>query len=388
MVQKEPAARHAVVAISALYERFDHQPGDSQGFALRHYNNAIRHVLSLSIRSVETVLLVSILFICVEFLRGNVEGAVSHLRHGINVLLSSTRHHPSFFPIYRHLAIFPPFFSSGTLPDLPVLDHSLGDDIHDLFKAQEAMDSLAFRTIKLVRAADHYRLGVIQSLQSTSLELEQIDLINDLDNFLFSTEKLRNETSNNEDVSLLLEMRWLVCKIWSSSCLAKNETVYDAHTHEFEKIINLAERVQKHQSVAMAQRSKFMFQMGYAPLLHFVVLKCRYLPLRLAAWSLTEALSCQREALWDAKILNGIGKRIIEVEHGLELPFDSTFASGLSSHSSLPADEERIRDSVLTNETEISIDTDGVQVMRQKITFFVADRNGGIACVHDWITLK
>ena len=63
-----------------------------EGFALVHYNKAVA-ALALRINNstvpVERVLLACILFVCIEFLRGDVQLALKHFRAGMNIALQS-----------------------------------------------------------------------------------------------------------------------------------------------------------------------------------------------------------------------------------------------------------------------------------------------------------
>lgn len=81
---QEPATRHAVLSISLLYERFAHSTistsSNRQDLAVRYYNKAMRQIATSKYLDADTTLLISILFICIEFLRGNHFSAIEHCR--------------------------------------------------------------------------------------------------------------------------------------------------------------------------------------------------------------------------------------------------------------------------------------------------------------------
>ena len=75
--ERERAVRHALMAISMMYE-----DGGSQATpAMNHYNIAIRETLSTQDEVV--TLIMAILFTCVEFMHGDPVTAVSHTQHAI-----------------------------------------------------------------------------------------------------------------------------------------------------------------------------------------------------------------------------------------------------------------------------------------------------------------
>lgn len=195
--------------------------------------------------------------------------------------------------------------------------------------------------------------------------------------------------TKHEVTLLLLEMRWLVAKVWTSTCLNPDETIYDWHVDTFNRVIELAKQAQAIGNVHATKSTKFSFVMGFSPLLHFVVLKCRYLKLRLAALALMTTLSCLRETLWDSDTMYAIGTRVIEIEHCIEVtPHEITRIQGIEeSELALPADRQLIIDSSLEVVTEISTRSDGRKIVRRKICILVQSCSGGIETMHDWITM-
>ena len=73
---------------SQLINPFD---GHNDRFALAQYNKSISHLSKRlnSGASIEVALLACIMFVCVEFLRGDSEPAVNHFRSGMTITLNS-----------------------------------------------------------------------------------------------------------------------------------------------------------------------------------------------------------------------------------------------------------------------------------------------------------
>lgn len=114
----EPTIRHAIVALGSLHEQREHgakkmlplmghsleaeplgismplaknRPGEENPLAITQYNKAIMHLSKRlkSDASIEVTLLACILFVCVEFLRGDSHPAVNHFRSGMGIAMST-----------------------------------------------------------------------------------------------------------------------------------------------------------------------------------------------------------------------------------------------------------------------------------------------------------
>lgn len=95
MAQSEPAVRHAVIALGYLVKTepgsLKHaRPGSVVDKTLiLHYNKAVRHLvdrITESSYSVEVGLTACLLFICIEFLRGDYFAALTHLCSGLKII--------------------------------------------------------------------------------------------------------------------------------------------------------------------------------------------------------------------------------------------------------------------------------------------------------------
>lgn len=394
VAHSEPAARHAVLAITSLYRRFgdqDRQPTsepchDGSAFALQNYNAAIRGIALKSPENLEVVLLVCTLFVCIEFLRGNVQAAISHAAHGIS-LLNSSQAKSETTPIFRHLSIFPRFFgaSVSSFPVLADIERHADTCKGGLPEAVESLDELLSRSVRLVRMTGHSRLSALPGDRPWQLLLrDQQNLEADLDEWWTSFNVLR--ATGHESPSPILEMRYLVAKIWTRACLNPDEMGYDSHIDDFRRVVQIATEVRH--AINVVGENKFTFSMGFCPLLYFVVLKCRHLKLRLAALSLMELLSCQREALWDYRIMSAVGVRIIEIEHDIRItPNDVRGWEALDESMQVPPkDSQRIRDNELEPDMHMSADGD-TSMAQRKILFLLPRTGGGVEVRYDQINL-
>ena len=102
--QVEPSVRHAVIALGSLFQRFDVNASktmdanlaDAQHhFAIHQYNQVVRHLVwkmsEESVESIEIMLIVCILFICIELLQGSPQKAITHLERSLSIILQNWR---------------------------------------------------------------------------------------------------------------------------------------------------------------------------------------------------------------------------------------------------------------------------------------------------------
>lgn len=395
--QTEPAVRDAMVAVSTLYEVFGMQEHGqapdlfSNEVATRHYNSAIQHMVS-NAPNPDVILLVCLLFICIEFIRNDPVVAITHVSHGASLLELSTLR-SDLGSVFDHLSIFPHFF--GQQPSVIETFHGEVEDLAGqfptMFEARQKLDGLLRRAVCLVQRANQLRLSTEVDPQAFKLTiLARQCTEKDLHTWgqRFSG-ILAGAGPGHKFQARLLEIQWLVATIWTNTCSEKDEMVYDAHKSGFERILRLATSAKNARDMSKTRNdAKFSFSMGFCPLLHFVVLKCRFLSLRLRALELMASLSLQREAMWDRTMTLAIATRIIEVEHGLDLSVGSSITfKALQDEDSLPRDEQRIRDNMLESETYVHHGQHGKTIRKQKIRLLVKDNAGGAKCINDWITL-
>ncbi|KAM0284390.1 hypothetical protein ACHAQH_001966 [Verticillium albo-atrum] len=405
VAHQEQAARHAVLAISSLYEHFnlgtaDCHLAEKNAFAVKHYNESIRQLRSTKSR--ETVLLVCILFTCIDMLRGEFQGAINHCRHGINIMngarLGSSVVRDHLEPAFSRMGIFPFFFGARpeTFPAVTAAKSLEHAPFRAVAEAQSALDPLIVQTIRFVRSADEYRLGIWTSEEPDVATLqERVDFDSALDNWATAfrtyqkqTPRCDRECVRTQMVELLLEMKWLVAKIWIDTCLSRGEMVYDLHLDKFRAITELARQAEclRRTSRDAHVKPKFTFEMGFGPLLAFVVIKCRSLKLRVEALGLMETLASGRESLWDNRTMLASGKRIIEVEHGL-LPSLDENIENFADDDALPPEERRIQDSVKLNEEQTVTGEDGSAILRHKVAYLMRKPGESITVQDEWYSI-
>ena len=155
----EPTIRHAIVALGSLHEQRENgarllplmghsleaEPlgmsmplpknrpaSDENPLAIAQYNKAITHLAGRlnSQASVEVTLLACILFVCVEFLRGDPNPAVNHFRSGMGIAMSSLngqaasgasqRIKEQILPFFNRIELLSTLFGNDTTWPYPV----------------------------------------------------------------------------------------------------------------------------------------------------------------------------------------------------------------------------------------------------------------------------
>ncbi|KAK0392839.1 hypothetical protein NLU13_2333 [Sarocladium strictum] len=377
LAMTEDAAMHGLQAISLLYKDFTPGWGSSgeNEAALQQYNRALRAAASRELGTM-AVLILSVIFTCIEFLRGNEAAAITHCRHGTLVSRLADAKQDSVQAMLQQLSVFPHFFSIGGFPELEPVRRAVR--FETLPQAALAMDDLMGQAVRLVRSMDAYRLGFEGAEMPAHARETQLSLLGNLSCWKTAYCDLGSRIGEETPGHPLLMMRFRVCWVWACIALEREETANDAYHAEFADILNLG-------SKAVARESdvgNFSFSMGMSPLLHFIVVKCRHLPMRLQALELLRSRGRRRESLWDTETMCRIGELIIQREHGIMAVPGVEVAQW-----EYPAEEKRIRDSYVEDEVFLHTDDFGHQVSRRRIYLFV--REGGMTRKEAaWISLQ
>ncbi|KAJ3538714.1 hypothetical protein NM208_g5788 [Fusarium decemcellulare] len=405
----EPAVRHSVVAISLLYQHLDplqsgrETTAQEQYAALVHYNAAIRELKVMNTSEKQpVVLLVCLLFVCIEMLQQDRQRAVQHCKHGFAMLAncsaSKYRWAQQFLePVFRRLAVFPFFFGTGDAdyPDLSQLSDSSRDSFGSFSDARYMLDNIFSQALRLYCIGDEYRIGLLRNcLVPQELLRDQIAINHLLDTWesLFATfadqESTPPSAETSKEPNLLLSRQFLlarsyVCRIAANMAFDQEETGYDKYIGLFQRVRQnldsiaacVSPNVPKRTSIDTS-RTKFTFEMGFMPTICFCILKCRHLETRLRFWRLLPILSKSQESLWQLNAMITADRRLIEIEHGIYL---NAMQEDTSLYQSkLPAEGMRMRrmrvDSVPTHRV-----INGRHVTGRMVGFTGLAKNGDIS---------
>ncbi|KAK5657701.1 hypothetical protein OQA88_2773 [Cercophora sp. LCS_1] len=353
---QEPAVRHAVVAISSIYELTDDPSQDSflasqKGrFALVQYNRALQQITQISDESV--VLFVCILFIAIESLRENKQAALTHCQYGIKVynnLKSGNLWARDYFrPIYVRLTACP-FFFGASLDAFPCPVGTEDEDIsgpHSSYSVcRYRLDLTITRCIRFIRQYEAPAPGTSKPPPDYSRYHERrarllshlADWTRNFDDFVAANPY----SDDNQTPYTLMRIMSITSRAWISACAERSEMAYDKYIKDFKEVVRLAgqahalEKARIETSTRASGKSKFTLDMGFIPSLYFVVIKCRDLKTRLRALYYMADLAPTRENLWNSTLMVAVGKRVIELEHGV-MPGDGPPDDDALPHESAP----------------------------------------------------
>ena len=316
-----------MLSISQLFEDFEYSRPEVDRFAIMHYNKAIHLLVQGPPASVDTVLLVCVLFICVEFLRGNRAMAITHARHGLQ-LLNSAGHNSRLTNTYHQISVSPTFLMDESV-GCPQEKSTKKEGDYLIFsttkEAQYVMDDLCFRGVRVIRAGSPYRLE--KPFENAPQELfdAQASVLQDLASWKKAFDKLqctRPAAVREDSAALALMARHHSMRMSVAECLKKDEMCYDARKDEFLDMLTYARKTAEILEASGKKPTRFTFETGFNIMLHNLVYKCRYLPLRIEGLALMRRLSSERESLWDTSMVYSLSRRIVEVEHGIDLSGD------------------------------------------------------------------
>ncbi len=355
----EPAVRLALMAVGSLFEHTQLKApalgttkaniqvsGRRYAFGIQCYNKAISALMTRIEQpdtAEEVALLTCLLFVCVEFLKGNEAEALALCEKGSKVFHSLTvpsggdgRRYDAnaeprdgtieaaVAPIFARLGVLTALFgqplqaategrglSDRSPPQLPLSVPTLG-------AARTALFELMEKGQTLIRASMYHKWTTDPEIaKPKSLFAHQSRLLSDLENWYQGFEKLDRSASpkisfQDQYASSILRIYYLNTYIWLCTCLYKLETSFDNHLTDFMSIVDIVEELLA-SPTSERYLPIFSFEMGIVPPLYFTAINCRQPVLRRRAVALLRK-SPRRESLWDAIPMAEIAERVIMFE--------------------------------------------------------------------------
>jgi hypothetical protein len=356
----EPSIRHAVSAISVIYQDVESSLRHPAGYvnanpeAQQEWNTAVK---SLSARieaypnSNLVPLVCCLLFTCIEFLRGNIESSMLHVQSGCNILAALRRNNDAapdlgsnlsfndlkaiedhIVPMFSRLNILCSLAGRITLPiHAPTAKENSPQE--DLTDSRQRLVEISHTCIRFIGEAS--TKAAMFQIDFDDI-VEQIKLQTRLDAWCDQLDKLleRMQATGNpakEDAVSLLLVQYKVIYIWLRVCTTTEETATDSYHTDFEELVHYAELIAK-SGVGMATPQPLSFDIQILAPLYYTALKCRHPTLRRRALEMLQ-LAPRREALWNAHHAYVTAKRVIELEerhvNGQEFPDETSRLHGL-----------------------------------------------------------
>ncbi|PIB01611.1 hypothetical protein CB0940_02251 [Cercospora beticola] len=384
----ELALAHAVVTVGVFAEQRSGLCGNEQRnletshehMARATYNKSITQLAKLSVSAndnTEVILLACILYICVEFLRGNEEEAVRHFNGGMAIIAnliagkdgSSAADRTidgirstgilTFFNRLEMLAAL--FDNDSSWPYAVTLQESIPSEFHSISTARDSLVHLMNLSLRFIRSVGlaKYDLSFANTYHAAFDEQRILLRHLQLWRSRFSAYQARHASglsSTDFYACNVLEIQRLVADIWVKTTMTPLECAHDEHMPALEAIITLAEQLSTMVDGTKSQRERarynntFLLDTEIVGPLHWVSIKCRDPTLRRRAINVLRGTD-RREGKWDSRMSVAVAERVMAIEEEELL------------HGDLPSEEARVH--------IVSIKSDaGLGPSKHALTFF------------------
>ncbi len=280
----EPAVKHAMVALGVLHEQREqglrrvphlptkvraiadtdsaiavHHEDPTEQFALVQYGKAISHLSERlsSGSSIEVALLACILFVCIEFLRGDAQSAVFHFKSGMSIAMSTfsangstaakdtvERVRAQVMPFLNRIELLSTLNGDEVQGEYPVeLLDAVPEKFENIKEARDSMIHLANLSVRFIRSMKEIKYtGLIlpDQLARQATLLRQWEVwVGTFDTLLLSG----TMTVRELDAAKTLRMHQVIGVIWLQRCTFPEECYTDKQLAEYETAVRLAEEV-------------------------------------------------------------------------------------------------------------------------------------------------
>ncbi|KAH6642151.1 hypothetical protein C7974DRAFT_384930 [Boeremia exigua] len=349
MAHAEPAVRHAVIALGYLnqtesgslkHARSKFQVVNGNNVFLHHYNQAVRKLVSRMAEpsySPEIGLVTCLLFVCIEFLRGNYCTGFTHMTNGLSLIREWQQQRRVDSPLEDSTYTEGPV---GLIEDILLPMFQRGVATAQLFgvATEEHLDvpypnpdrfiRLPFSLQEAERSSRELRNATVMFLRQTAMrkmqkmafdeerQEKQARLI-ECHRIWFERVQVAEDSqvwSEDDLVSLSALKVALYALTTYIGCAASTLQVpYDRYLHCFRALIRHAKIIMDAMEVNTTQAAKFTFDISIIPPLFHTATRCRCPATRRKAVALL-ARRPPREGLWDAEQLLLVTHRVIEME--------------------------------------------------------------------------
>lgn len=400
---QEPAVRHAVVALSAAHRCDSGQDArtlaaprgsSAEEFMLKQYNKAIHHLrcspTTNNIPNIRVTLITCMIFVTLEYLRGQYKSGNAHLRYGIQLLseLSAPGSVSSPQPTISSSSTSPPTdFAHNALVDsysrLTIQSAMFGivpshmcimtDDkqlqrppssFQSIIEARQSLDDLLHK-VKCLKE-DHQNANELgRPMDHAAAFAAQTNIQRDLALWRQAYDAalgLWQANKNPRDLagSILLGMYHEMASVMAAVSLSENEMAFDAHTDNFAAIIKGVSELPGIWSSPSGRQdtagikglgsddSGFTIATGYIPPVYYTAMKCRIPWIRRQAILALRSTS-HREGVWNGPLLASVLEEVICIEDGQNDPAHSNpdsggqFSEAIHDHSHKPCVDEMSR---------------------------------------------
>jgi hypothetical protein len=320
---------------------------------LLHYNKSVRSLVDCMGQSnytPEIGLVTCLLFVCMEFLRGNYHAAFTHLTNGLKIITEHRKHKGHDATILQAPSLSEQACATTNIKTSSLLEDELepifvrslasammyGVDVEatvqipvpDLRYYQKfrfnnlrevQLSAYQLRNQSILRIRDFARHIVRdQRKVATAEELHQRDVVLACQcAWLAAMDQFRATHTLSEADELAISALLMYCYItynWLATVGEIRESAFDAHLNDSKTVLYHARRILDAMDLNTSRPvAWFTFEISICPALYFVARLCRCPVTRREAVALLER-NPPREGLWDAAQHAIVSKRVIELE--------------------------------------------------------------------------
>ncbi|KAH8693810.1 hypothetical protein BGW36DRAFT_399066 [Talaromyces proteolyticus] len=365
---QEPAVRHAIVALSAAH-RIEQGEGlwaipttygfDVEQFTLQQYNKAITHLRivtgSTGKDNLRVALITCMIFVTLEYLRGQYQKGSTHLYYGIQLLsnisvlqprssispniLSHAEDfaHNALIDSYSRLSIQAAMF--GHVPwhmfvmSRDPRENALPYTFSSLLGARQTLDDLLNRIHCLERHCYRLRASQLPTKNLETLDIQR-KILDDLSLWRkiydASLARIEADADRKEKFGLrLLTIYYELAVVMASVCLSEDEIIFDSHTENFIAILtgfvnlwnywaSLTTEIKEVKDMLCDPESEkschgFTVESGFILPMYYTALKCRIPRIRRLAIRILRSAP-HREGVWNGPLLAKVLEEVIRIE--------------------------------------------------------------------------
>lgn len=332
----EPAIKHAILILasyhnSVLSRNNKHVSQQHLAYAEKQYQLALAEAKQLiavpSTKYIDRILMVCVLFIVFENIRGNYAASRKHMDSGRTIAAqcwndgqAPSQKHKSreIAEVFARLDLFALSFSDAAAPYKYTLDdllrtapelqpgpfgslHEAHVSLMDLKRWMLVIgDQLIFKSTACDPALPHLKAELRLCQQRLSQWKYYWDKL-----------EARSEQAHSVHVKMI-ELWYYKALVLVESGFIGPETRYDSSLPHFERMIDLGEEISQAISQT-ADISNFSLDLGYLAAIFFAAIRCRDPRLRRRAIRVLE-LYPRREGMWESTAAAAIGRRWMELE--------------------------------------------------------------------------
>lgn len=366
--EAEPTIRTAMCALSSFHELCEKDSFDKMfakktgedGAALQLYNKAIGQVrarISTGPTSKTVALVSCLLFTCLEFVRGDRDTALTHLKSGMNILKLQSRDADSpldentsdeiVAPVFSRLSLLSTIYGQPRdkryIDLLTINEPPMPPRFTSLEQARNSMINI---TNAVMSVAYYMDLSLFSS--QVEADAARLSVVESIEYWLNAFQPFLDRKDTDYKAATLLKSTIILDRIWVSRFAGrKDECAFDDYIDDFREVVEGMETVIEGMQDTRANNKpvpSFTIDTGMISTLYFTANKCRDRLLRRRAIELMKQCP-RREGLFDSLELCRVSEFVVEVEEkGLPpLPYRT-----------MPLEECRVGDYVIENRSAVT----------------------------------